>query len=850
MLGERLQSWKEGKFKKLLRDTKIIQKKITTSTRRPQEDISRIFSKLVFEGKLSNALKFLDDNTENLVLKPTEEVINKLKKLHPPPADILPDSLIQGPMDEPSPAVFNSITEDQIMRAAKQVTGSGGPSQTDAKQWKRILVSKHYKKEGKDLREELANFAKKIATEIVDPKTLEAYTACRLLSLNKAPGETELQIRPIGVGEVLRRIVGKTIAWALSEDIQEAGGALQVSTGLKGGAEAAIHGMKNIFEAESTDAIILVDAENAFNKLNRQVALHNIQHLCPNFATVLINTYRLPSRLFLVGGGEILSTEGTTQGDTLAMPFYGISTRPLINKLNHLTSQVHQVWLADDATGAGTLTNLKNWWIMVTEEGRKYGYIVKPSKSWLILKNQERLEEAEALFADTPIKITTDGKRHLGAALGTVDFKNSYLEEMVQNWCKRLKNLVKFAKTQPHAAYSSYIMGEQHKYTYFLRTLDDIADLLKPLDDIIEHEFLPALFGKTISPNEREIMSLPIRDGGLGLRVLSQTSSQAYVASKNINKPLTNQIMSQNQDLPTPEEVKEAKTSAHAVLKEIADEKHSTIISKQTTEMKRTLEQLSEPGASSWVGALPLKEHAFNLNKSEFNDAMCLRYEKPLSNLPSKCACLKDFSITHAMNCKRGGFIGIRHDSIKNFEAGLLKQVCKDVQTEPHLQPVGNAKFKPSVNTEDGARLDVRARSFWRDGQQAFFDVRLTNADCESQKDKPLKSILRNHEQMKKTEYNTRVMEVEQGTFTPIVLTIKGVMGPETTQYHKALAQKISQKSGERYEDITRLIRVKISFLVLRASLLCLRGSRTLSNNNNAENCEDYALTLHEIGMR
>ena len=113
-----------------------------------------------------------------------------------------------------------------------------------------------------------------------------------------------------------------------------------------------------------------------------------------------------------------------------------------------------------------------------------------------------------------------------------------------------------------------------------------------------------------------------------------------------------------------------------------------------------------------------------------------------------------------------------------------------------------------------------------------------------------MKSILRNHEQMKKTEYNTRVMEVEQGTFTPIVLTIKGVMGPETTQYHKALAQKISQKSGERYEDITRLIRVKISFLVLRASLLCLRGSRTLSNNNNAENCEDYALTLHEIGMR
>ena len=93
----------------------------------------------------------------------------------------------------------------------------------DAKQWKRILVSKHYKKEGKDLREELAIFAKKIATETVDPASLEAYTACRLLSLNKAPGDQELQIRPIGVGEVLKRIVGKTISWALNKDIKEAG---------------------------------------------------------------------------------------------------------------------------------------------------------------------------------------------------------------------------------------------------------------------------------------------------------------------------------------------------------------------------------------------------------------------------------------------------------------------------------------------------------------------------------------------------------------------------------------------------------------------------------------------------
>ena len=106
---------------------------------------------------------------------------------------------------------------------------------------------------------------------------------------------------------------------------------------------------------------------------------------------------------------------------------------------------------------------------------------------------------------------------------------------------------------------------------------------------------------------------------------------------------------------------------------------------------------------------------------------------------------------------------------------------------------------------KDDARLDVRARGFWRDGQQAFFDIRVTNADCESQKKKPLKTILCQHEQKKKRRYNSRIIEVEQGTFTPIVLTIKGVMGPEASQFHKVLAQKIAEKTGERYNVVMRL---------------------------------------------
>ena len=83
------------------------------------------------------------------------------------------------------------------------------------------------------------------------------------------------------------------------------------------------------------------------------------------------------------------------------------------------------MWLADDATGAGKLQPLKEWWDLIISEGVKYGYHVKPSKSWLVLKNPDRLQEATELFKNCPINITTEGKRHLGASIGSSEFKNS-----------------------------------------------------------------------------------------------------------------------------------------------------------------------------------------------------------------------------------------------------------------------------------------------------------------------------------------------------------------------------------------------------------------------------------------
>ena len=157
----------------------------------------------------------------------------------------------------------------------------------------------------------------------------------------------------------------------MKDNIQEAAGPLQTATRLKNAAEAAIHSMQEIFANKQTDTVILVDAKNTFNSLNRNVALHNIKIACPPFNTIIINIYRHSSKLIVFEAKDILSEEGKTQGDNLVMSFYALSLAPLLRRLRITTTSVRQVSLADNATGAGK-KDLKNWWHEVIEAGSRY----------------------------------------------------------------------------------------------------------------------------------------------------------------------------------------------------------------------------------------------------------------------------------------------------------------------------------------------------------------------------------------------------------------------------------------------------------------------------------------------
>ena len=207
----------------------------------------------------------------------------------------------------------------------------------------------------------------------------------------------------------------------------------------------------------------------------------------------------------------------------------------------------------------------------------------------------------------------------------------------------------------------------------------------------------------------------------------------------------------------------------------------------------------TEKGASSWLTVIPLEDMNFSLNKREFRDAVHLRYDWHIADTPSTCICGDAFTVDHAMVCRRGGFIIQRHNKLRDLEADLLNTVCNDVQVEPVLQEITGEVLTRGTNPAPDARLDVHARGFWDRQGSAFFDVRVFHPKAESYKDLTIQQIYRKHEDEKKRLYANRVLEVERGTFTPLLFTTTRGMADECNCFHSRLVELISIKKGEEY---------------------------------------------------
>ena len=177
--------------------------------------------------------------------------------------------------------------------------------------------------------------------------------------------------------------------------------------------------------------------------------------------------------------------------------------------------------------------------------------------------------------------MSSQGQRHLGAVLGSREYFEDYVNGKVEEWVSEVTKLSEFAATELQASYAAFTFGLKHRWTYFLRTLQDIEDLLIPLERAVADMLIPSITGHTCTREERDLLALPVRMGGLGLINPSQVATFEYEASVKVRKPLVQQIVSQHQTLP---DLAETRTLQHSARKEKDD-----CLNEKQEEVKRSL---------------------------------------------------------------------------------------------------------------------------------------------------------------------------------------------------------------------------------------------------------------------
>ena len=203
--------------------------------------------------------------------------------------------------------------------------------------------------------------------------------------------------------------------------------------------------------------------------------------------------------------------------------------------------------------------------------------------------------------------------------------------------------------------------------------------------------------------------------------------------------------------------------------------------------------------------------------------------------IPTACTCGKQFNVEHALSCNRGGFPIIRHNGLRNITADMLAKVCHNVSAELHLQPLnGEEMIHSTAIREDNARLDVKANGFWGDN----FHTTFFNPHAPSNKAITPYSLYQKHEREKRRDYDQRILQIEHGSFSPLVFSTTGGMGRTATTVYKRVAGLIAEKKGQDYSQTLRWLRCRLNFALLRSFIMCLRGTRS---RNTPSTYEDVA---------
>ena len=823
LVKRRMEAWRVGKFDGLVEEAVRCTRSLSfRSSVNSQEQVLKVFTRLMLKGELRAATRWITERGSGRVLSPNDKVgsgdrtvLDVLREKHPDPAPI--DECAMDGCDDELPALMDvSVTSGHVEKIARSLHGGAGPGGTNSSHWRSFLL--RFGVQSAKLREAVASLIMMMANGIVDWQWIRALMSSRLIALDKNPG-----VRPIGVGEVLRRLMGKVMMLCTGVDVQDECGADQLCSGLRGGIEGAIHAVSEVFESRSGDGygVLMVDARNAFNSLNRSVGLWNARVYWPRCSRFLFNTYRGFSSLWIKGGEDPLySMEGVTQGDPLSMCFYAAALLPLVRSLR-CHEKWTQSWYADDSACVGKLDNVKEWFEKLSVKGPRFGYYPEPSKSVLVVDSKFEGKAME-LFSGVGVKVVS-GSRFLGGFIGNERDGAGFVTRKVEQWVSHIHQLADAAKSQPQAAFASLLKSLQCEWMFLMRVFPGQSHLFDPLREAIRRTFWPCLLGSAVNDVEADLFSLPVKYGGLGVRDPVGLSDLSYQASKMGCEKIV-EFMKDGGMFCVGDHMNTFNEAGKCSRQQQGEQNECVlreVLDSFDERRARAVRRAIDGKCSGWLSVVPVASLNFDLSAQVFRDALAVRYYRPVVALPAACdGCGAPTSVAHALSCRKGGLVIRRHNEVRDALGEMMAMAFgQQIVKEPIVK-----EADPECG-EGGLVADLAVRGLWQSQSEALLDIRVVDTDADSYCRRPVSAVLKSAEEEKKRKYNDAV-EARRGSFSPFVVSVDGFVGVEAGCILKRVAEVLGWKWGKSYVQVMGWVRCYMSLAVIRATGLCLRGSR------------------------
>jgi hypothetical protein len=779
------------------------------------------------EGDVRGAVRLTASN--DTLAAYDDDTVAALRQLHP--------SRTTETSDLPHPPVYNvpalTLSENDIAAAIKSfLAGSAGGLDGLRPQHLKDMTGPITGIAGQRLIVSLTEFSNMCLAGQVPPAIRPILYGASLCALTKKGGG----VRPIAVGSTFRRLVAKAACRTVKDEVVVKLAPAQLGFGIQQGAEAAAHAARSFLgNLSDGQALLKIDFTNAFNTLRRDRMLLVIREELPELFPFISSCYSGQSFLRF-GKYTLMSDEGPQQGDPLGPLLFCLTVMAFVKQVK---SQCN-IWYMDDGAIGDNVDALLSDFRMLMDESRKLGLIINVAKCEIITDNDDVLQKFRDVAPDIK-HVKTAAAMLLGAPIGNEQSVDDVLKAKLEE-LRRLSSRLSLL----HAHDALFLLKNCFsipKLMFSLRSAPCYShQLLAEYDEVIRST-LQHIMNVELSDDAWSQATLPVADGGLGIRRATDIALPAYLSSVAGSHTLISQLLPQHlhaisgtndpkftaavaewqsravfapvqQPLPTEQRIWD---------EPLVNVQVSNVLSAALDQTdKARLIAASAPHSGAFLHARPCSSLGTRLDNSSLRIAIALRLGAPVC-LPHVCVCgaTVDSTGRHGLSCRKSAGRLSRHSAVNE----LIKRALMSAEIPSKLEPT-------SLIRQNEKRPDGMSLSPWKNGRCLAWDFTCPDTLAPSHLNTAINGpgvVACEAEEKKRAKYASLSPTF---CFVPVAVETLGALGDGADELMHDLGRRISEVTGER--RATEFLLQRLSVAIQRgnaASVLGTVDSTTVTQN-------------------